>query len=106
MRKVGGGESEIVSECMWESVWETGKRMEKGIITDSKEDGGEGTSLFNPSVDVERDARIGGENREGGNIVEEAFEGVTEPERHTYMLKKGDYVGMVNGIESFSSVEE
>jgi len=99
-------ESQVVSTGMGGNIREERKTLNKNIITNDKENGGEGTALFDSSHDIDPIITRGAKGKLHLRAREEASCHVDEPLGKTSALKSSEDKGVVDRIKSFSSIHE
>ena len=71
-RKVGGGDSEVISKGVEGKIGEEGEGGQQRVVGYDEEEGGEGATLLNPASDGNPNVRGGAEEGGNGDIVEGA----------------------------------
>ena len=79
-------------------------QIKKGIIGNEKEEGGEGTALFNTSLDRNPNISRTTKKRGDANITQAPSNKKTKPLRKASVVKEGENSTVIDGVESFSSI--
>ena len=95
---------QVISGSPNPKIGERRKFEMKDVVTKNKKEGGEGTTLLNPSLDC--DLVVWGDRRGDDDVGEEVEDGVDEPRREPLLGEGGQDKVMVNGIESLAIVRE
>jgi len=83
-----------------------GKVVDKGVVGDEKQKGGEGAPLLHSPPDIDADIGLGAEEGRDFDILNRSLEEVPEPEGETGFDKEVSDPIVIDGIKGFSRVKK